>query len=623
MRAKLSVFLICAGLFLCSSIFAQTHASVSFEDRIYYILEQAQLRGLCSPLSGSRPYTQKTIAAAIEEILSAGNRRLLSDTEYSVLNQYLSRYTDKKTGFDPQRGAYRGETSIGGGIPLTFNIGTSLHAESSFGLYDFFSNNYSGMETWLGLSFNGDLGGNVTWAFGGEGGLMKAPRKELGWYNTYYEGFPLEGTRDSQYQNEKIPVYSQPLTHFPYSYKKRWDGSVHYLDALDNFDSWPIKTSVGYNIQSELTSSFLENKLILRAGRLSHEWGSTPFGSSLALNQASRPFVAIEGEFKPVSWLTFSSMTGFLEFFNSKGEKESGMTFQNAYSVTMVQLKYKNYFFLDLGETVVWPKRFELGYVFPLMSNLVYKGFVGDFDNLGVFFNVKAQYPGNGYIWFSFFGDEARFVNNMNELDRTMLAWQIGTNFSMPFLSFSSIKFSYTKINPYCYSHNRNYNPWYNDLRMETSYTNNGVGLGYYLPPNSDEILVSFRTMPKKDFHLTLQYQLIRRGADYGSSAVDGSNLLSELDPDGRDGSNHVLRRFFLRDGAYQWMHIIRVGGEWKLPSLPISFFTEAGVNYSYFTNTQEAANSGAAHSYSRINTEEYPNSTGFIVKLGVRIFSR
>jgi len=98
---------------------------------------------------------------------------------------------------------------------------------------------------------------------------------------------------------------------------------------------------------------------------------------------------------------------------------------------------------------------------------------------------------------------------------------------------------------------------------------------------------------------------------------------LSELDPDGRDGSNPVLKRFFLKDGAYQWTHVIKAGIELSLPSQPIAFFGEAGINYSYFTNTEEPANSGAAYSYSRINTEEYPKSTGIIVKLGVRIFSR
>ena len=56
---------------------------------------------------------------------------------------------------------------------------------------------------------------------------MKAPRQYLGKYNTYYEGF-YKGY-DSEYQNQVIDVYSEPLTHFPYTYYKNWDGSVHYI----------------------------------------------------------------------------------------------------------------------------------------------------------------------------------------------------------------------------------------------------------------------------------------------------------------------------------------------------------------------------------------------------------
>jgi hypothetical protein len=205
-----------------------------------------------------------------------------------------------------------------------------------------------------------------------------------------------------------------------------------------------------------------------------------------------------------------------------------------------------------------------------------------------------------------------------------MVAMQGGINLPLPLLSFSSLKLSYTRVNPYTYTHNRNFNPWYGDLAMETSYTNNGVNLGYYLPPNSDEILVSFKTMPAKNVNAHLQYQLIRHGADFGSSAVDGSNLLSELDPNGRDGSQPQLKRFFLQDGAYQWMHIVRVGVDWNLPRLPVALFGEAGVVFSYFTNTVgKTANSGAAYDYSKINTTEYPESAGYIVKLGIKVFSR
>jgi hypothetical protein len=246
---------------------------------------------------------------------------------------------------------------------------------------------------------------------------------------------------------------------------------------------------------------------------------------------------------------------------------------------------------------------------------------------MGMFLNLKAQYPGIGNIWFSLFWDEAYWVSDWYELDRTMIAWQAGSNISLPFLSFSSIKLSYTVVNPYCYTHNRNYNPWYGgNLPMATSYTNNGVGLGYYLPPNADEILVRFKTMPVKNLTTSLQYQMIRHGADFGPNAVDGSNLLSELDPYGR-AEKPVLKRYFLRDGAYQWSHIARVGAEWNLPTLPVSLFGEAGVIISYFTNIEEEANvTGKPYPYSIINTDEYPEypqSTGFVVKIGVKVFSR
>jgi hypothetical protein len=139
---------------------------------------------------------------------------------------------------------------------------------------------------------------------------------------------------------------------------------------------------------------------------------------------------------------------------------------------------------------------------------------------------------------------------NFDEVDRTMNAYQAGLNFALPFLSFTSLKLSYTKVNPYCYTHNRNYNPYTGgDLRMETAYHNNGMSLGHYLPPNSDEILIRFQTMPAKNLMTMLQFQMIIHGANYGSSAVDGSHLLSELDPEDRNG-NPLLFRYFLRDGA-------------------------------------------------------------------------
>jgi len=368
----------------------------------------------------------------------------------------------------------------------------------------------------------------------------------------------------------------------------------------------------------------------MRLGRISHDWGSTSIGSSLSFNKMARPFLAMEGEFNPVSWFTISSLTGFIEYYNTEGIYISPRTHQNLFSITMLQFRYKNYLFFDFTDAAIWPKRFELGYMSPITNSFFYQNNIGKFDNMAITLSLKAQYPGFGNIWFSMFIDEMNLLSDLLTLDRQMLALQAGMNVPLPFLSFTSLKISYTRINPYCYTHHRNFLPWYGDLRMEKSYSNNGVNLGYYLPPNSDELLFRFNTMPAKTVNTHFQYQLIRRGADFGPSAVDGSHILSELDPWGRD-TKPVLHRFFLRDGAYQWMNIIKIGAEWNLPRIPVALFGEAGINYSYFTNIDRAANNAdleegerpQAHPYRRINTTDYPKSTGYIIKLGVRIFPR
>ena len=618
---KISAAIFALFLFV-SPVFSQTHVSVSLENHVYYILEQSESRGLCSPLSGIRPYSVNVIYKAIDEILAVKNIDKISADERDILTRYQQQFEQPKNGLDPTRGTFGLKSVIGkNNAPLTLNAYTGVDTEVSSGFHSALGKNYFGMELWINAILSGDITSYVSWEFGAEGGLTRAPRELTGQYNTYYEGFFI--SPDSEFQNRLIDVFSQPLTHFPYTYKKRWDGSVYFFKDLTMYSSWPSTAAGAYNLRSEMTASFLSDKLILRLGRISHDWGSTTLGSSLAFNKMARPFLGIEAEFFPVPWFGMASLTGFLEYFNSIGIYESPKTSQNAFSVTMFQFRYKNYLFFDFIDAAVWPKRFELGYISPITNSFFYQNNIGKFDNMAMAANLKARYPGLADIWLSLFVDEMSFTSNFFELDREMLAIQAGASVSLPFFSFSSLKLSYTKVNPYTYTHHRNILPWYGDLLMEKSYTNNGEALGYYLPPNSDEILIQLKTMPLKSVTAIFQYQLIRHGADFGSSAVDGSSLLSELDPNGREGSNPILRRFFLQDGAYQWSHILKAGVDWKEKELPFSLYLEAGFNFSYFTNTEKSANIGEASKYAIIDTAEYPKSTAIIIKMGIRIYPR
>jgi len=625
MTSKSLTVCVCLSVFFCFPLFAQTHSSVSLESQVYYILEQAEIRGLCLPLSGVRPYTQNVVVTAIGEILNSDNVKKINKTEREILEQYLAVFSKPKTGLDFKKGAWYNEAKIGqSDNVISANFGVSAYIEGSAGKYPSSEIDYFGTEIWIKADLNGDLGSHVSYDLAFEGGLVKAPRKFLGEYDTYYKGFlpDNEELSDSAFVNRKIKVYSEPLTHFPYTYKKRWDGSIYFFGSLSSFESWPDSIAGGYNLPAELTVSFLGNKLIMRMGRISHDWASTSLGSSLAFNKMARPFAGIEVEFNPVSWFGIASLTGILEYNNIFGIKDSSMTFQNAFSVTMFQFRYKNYLFLDFIDAVVYPKRLEIGYISPIINSFFYQNNIGDFDNMAMTVNLKAQFPGLGNIWISFFMDEMNLTRDFLTLDRQMFAMQAGINLWLPFLSFSSIKLSYTKVNPYNYTHNRNYNPWYGNLRMETAYVNNGASLGYYIPPNSDEIMARFQTMPVKNINIHFQYQLIRHGADFGPHAVDGSNLLSELDPVGRD-TNKVLKRYFLHDGAYQWNHIARIGAELSLKGLPVSIFGEAGMVISYFTNIKEDANNGKKNPNSIVNTPEYPRSTGYIFTIGFKIFPR
>jgi hypothetical protein len=610
-------------------LMAQTHVSVSLDSNVYLILEQAQLRGLCAPLPGAKPYSRAEVLSAISEILSAGEGRVgaLSEKERHILEAAQDAYRTPNEGLDWQRGAYYFENTIGkNDAHISNDIG--IRAESLFS--GGFGSDFSwGTDTRITGFILGDLGTHFSYGFTFSGALLRAPRAILGEYDTYYKGFPGYPDNPSKV-NQKITTYSQPLAFFPYTYQKHWDGYVFAMEKISSGGhlSWPEGLSVGYAVLPEIRGALFDDHISYRMGRTEREWGAMSKGSSLVFNQQAQPFLALEATFKPYSWLNFSTLTGVLEFFNRNGS-DSAATNQNAFSLSMLEVNYKQFLHFDVGTSVVWPKRFELGYMFPLVNNFFYQGNIGDFDNLAMFFDLKAQYPGIANVWVSLFLDEVSFERDMFELDRSMYAFQAGTQIAVPWLPFASLSLRYTKIEPYCYTHIRTIVPWYstedaygNPAYMETAYTNNGESIGYYLPPNSDEILLRFETLPDPQTTVHVQYQMIRHGADHGTNAVDGSSFLSELDPE-RRSENPVLRKYFLRDGAYQWMHILKIGAEHSFTQkkVPLQLFGEAGVVFSYFTNINGDANSGRPSSYSIVDTTEYPQSVSFIATIGFKFY--
>jgi hypothetical protein len=470
------------------------------------------------------------------------------------------------------------------------------------------------------------MGEHFSYGFNLLGGLIRAPRSVTGTYNTYYAGYVSTDLEPNNI-NQELGASSQPTAFFPYTFEKNW-GVLFGGGGLSagGIAKWPQSFGIGGNIISEMSGAVFGDNLTWRFGRLRREWGGMSNGSSLVFNAGAQPFVALEATFAPVYWFNFSALTGVLEYNNVNGIIESAKTNQNAFSIEQLEFNYKNIVHFDIGSSVVWPKRFELGYIFPVKNNFIYQYNIGDFDNMGIFANGKLQYPGLGGLWLSVFIDELEVSSTQKifELDRHMFALQAGVKAVIPWLAFTSVSVSYTKVEPYTYTHTRNYVPWYGDNAMEVAYTNNGIGLGYYLPPNADELKLRVETIAFRTA-VHFQYQMIRHGADFGSNAVDGSSYLSELAPFVRDAGpgKEMLRKSFLKDGAYQWQHIIKIGGDhtYALGKVPVQLFGEAGIVISYFTDIAGPANSGKSSSYSIVDTDEYPKSTTLIMTMGIRLF--
>lgn len=633
MKKILVCFLLSVALLL--PLAAQSHISVPLDDPIYYVIEQAQLKGLCPVLSEAKPYSQHKIKGIINTILSAEAESpwaSLTASERSILQQTLASF-EKQEGWNWLTGETYQEHTTKSGITMTFNAGASWQSVAS-GSYEFLGKDFSwGTDNWGVVFVGGDMGSAFSWNFSAGGGLMRAPRQELGTAYTFYEGFEnkdIDPVRKDQ--NKEYIVFSEPISFFPYTYQKNWDGSIFKGDNLSSsgFYEWPYGISFGYQMNGEAAVSLLDDAIYVRAGRLQREWAAGTNGSSLALNAAARPFFGLEANFEPFSWLRMATLTGILEYYNMKGISISSATFQNAFAISMAEANYKNFLQFSLGSSAVFPKRFEIGYSFPLLSRFFYQNNVGDFDNLALFATLILQYPGIGKIWGSAYVDEMDLSSpEFFSQDRNMYAFQFGASASIPIpkLAFSNFTLQYTKIEPYVYTHQLVKTPWYDDTWMEEAYMNNGVSLGYYLPPNSDELKLRFESsvIGGGVFRFHAQYQMVRHGAEHGSRAVDGSGLNSQLDTTGRNDKEGKpeLWKYFLHDGAYQWQHIFKVGGSFDMQGLaiPLKLFCDLGVVYSYYTDIDGNPNSGQRYDIHKINTAEYPTQTQFITTVGFKLY--
>lgn len=638
---KKTLLVLITALFFVSGIFAQTNSSVDLTDDVYEVLRFAEIKGYCSQLSSVKPYTKKYILNKLEEIVEYLENEDEDNTyEINLVQKQIEKY-DFEYGHDLKnaRVSFSNENED---LPITLIFQDSITGGYSAGVYDETDANSQAYEIWENLAVSGDIGKNVSWWCKGLVGAVSTPLQFMGEYENGTWLYHSSDTRDSR----SINVYKNN-SYLPYSYTKYWDGSCYYFGKIDaaGLEGWPLTDAFAFGMFGEVHASLLDNKIELGINRNFREWGAMDDGSSLILNSRARPFLAFETRFQPFSFFAISSITGALEYPNQghitsnsyymideDGKKvdtvEDSYFFQNAFSMTMIDFNFTHFHF-DFGSAAVWPKRFELGYAFPLIDRVIYQNNTGDYDNLSLFFNMKFMYPGLGSLWLSGYLDE---VNSMKskfwEKTRAMYAIQAGTKFVLPFLPFTTASFRYTRVEPYCYTHHSiNYVPYF-DHYLSESYTNNGESLGYYLPPNSDEFHLKIESKAVEYSTFRLQYQLVRHGTDWGYGSVIGSNLYSEL----RNNDRSDLNKYFLKDGVYEWTNIVSLYGSYDFSryKIPLKLYTTIGYVYDWFTQTSydlekiknEDYDGIKQATYHYINNSEYNDKSGFVVTVGFSWFN-
>ncbi len=589
------IILLSCLLSIAALSFSQQNLSVPLDDSVYGIIEHLEIRNYVKQLHNSKPYTLNVIISTLNESLDHPDMSLnekeiviktierLSPEPQTELNENNNAWQNIST--LANTGAYRYVDTVNG-MPLTVEIGATLDLDLMSNLND----PSISTDLWVSPYILGDLGDNFSYRLKAGGGIMKLD----------------------------LSAYK------PYTFYQNWLGYQYLLEDPDNYSYEGGKSEElagAMQFQPEFSASFFDNKMGINFSRIQHSWGTG--NGSLVLSSNAQPFTAIETYIHPVDFISLSYLVGGLEFYRDSTLTGSSENFQNAYTAFMGEVFLGDFGYLGIQSTAVWPKRFELGYLLPGMIPFINQNTIGDYENVQMGLSAGINIPKYANFYYNVFIDEVNFtVDDFFHKDRNMYSYQTGLKVAIPNTNFVTFNFQYTKIEPYMYTHPGRTSPWYGDTVMRMNYVNHGDSLGYYLPPNSDELKLVADAMPTWFLKTQLMYSLVRHGVDYGSGYVDGSNINDPHIYDSSDPDYIPLNsktKYFLTDGVYEWIHSIGVQGELDLRfvnDIPLSLVVGYTLSYKHHTQPNELNKS-----FKPINNEEYKDTWGNYLQLSVKVW--
>ena len=363
--------------------------------------------------------------------------------------------------------------------------------------------------------------------------------------------------------------------------------------TLGNGGAFSLRTTYAYfGLEGEL-NLVTANSMQFRLGRIRRDWGPQANGASLFMNAQARPFSAFEWAVSPLTWLDCYALLGALEYHLDDARVSGDGPFRNMLSVLWLEINPVEYVHVDMGGSAVF-------------AHAV---------NMAFFTNLEFRLPRFFKLWGSLFVDSLDMsAENILVQSNSIFAFQGGLKTVVHWLPFAAFTLRYTKVEPYCYTgayETRDYG----GSALPASFINDGDSPGLHLPPNSDELLLRLESRLSPRLNAWVQYQLMRRGADYGYGAIGGSSLRDTFD-DSREF------KYFLKDGVYRWDNIIRLGGSWNLRfgAMPVTISAETGFVTRRFTINGKAGVGNEAE-YEALDDSVYPAGRGLVFSVGFRLF--
>ena len=405
--------------------------------------------------------------------------------------------------------------------------------------------------------------------------LTKIERQELDWYfkEFFYENRNnIVGTADSKLMFLKVPkddrwnffeyydstfhIVLNPIIGASYGLiynqtnLKRWTGLSTYFSLGENWggnfnyrDNWEkgdhllqnkiftdetgievIKSSEDNIEYSDVNGSVgFESKYVnVAIGKDYFNWGSGN-RSQLILSDKAPSFPYIRLDIKPVHWMRFYYIHGFLNsripdssaYYNTQLPNSDSTYVQRKidrpkfYAAHILEFKIKKRIIFSIGESVVYSDQGpRAGYLIPViffrLVDHYYEG-TGGFgkgSNSQIFFDLNVGLLKKFNFYGTLFVDEfslSKFLKGNHDRDHIGYTLGVNTYDLLPNFGFTA---EYTRIRPWVYS---------NFVQTQT-YENSNYLMGHYIGQNSDQLYLKSYYTILRGLNASVWYEHIRRG---------------------------------------------------------------------------------------------------------------